>query len=173
MCLSGSIDGEGMPMTTRKPPKISFPGWVERQIRTAEARGAFENLPGAGKPIPDLGTAKPEMAWVAEYLRRENVDVTDLLPEALALAKEVEVLPERLRRERSEVRARKLVEDLNGRISRAHARPQVGPPVRVKTVNVEDAVQRWREERAVLAPAPRPTPEPPAPRRRRRRWFRG
>ncbi|MDT4950518.1 MAG: hypothetical protein QOJ37_3113, partial [Pseudonocardiales bacterium] len=33
-------------MTDRKPQNVSFPDWVEGQIRTAEADGAFANLPG-------------------------------------------------------------------------------------------------------------------------------
>ena len=63
-------------MTQRKPPNVSVPDWVERQIRTAQAQGAFANLPGAGKPIPDLDRPQPELAWIAGYLRREDVDAT-------------------------------------------------------------------------------------------------
>ena len=142
-------------MTQRKPPGVSFPGWVERQIRTAEASGAFANLPGAGKPIPDLDRRHDDLAWVANYLRRENVDAAELLPPGLALAKEVEQLPERLQREKSEPRVRRHVEDLNERIRQAHARPQVGPPVRVRPVDVEAALQQWRDSRPGRHPSRR------------------
>ena len=154
-------------MTRRKPPNVSFPGWVERQIRTAEASGAFDHLPGKGKPIPDLDRPQPELAWVAGYLRRENIDTAELLPPALALAKEVEQLPARIQRERSEPGARRYVEDLNDRIRQAHARPQVGPPVRVRPVDVEAAVRQWRDARPTPAPEPVAVPAPAA----RRRWF--
>lgn len=160
-------------MTTRKPPNISFPGWVERQIRVAQERGEFDALPGAGKPIPDLGTSSSELAWVANYLRRENVDVADVLPESLALAKEVDVLAQRLLRERSEARVRSLIDDLNERIDRAYAKPQVGLPMRAKRVDVAAILQQWREGRAVLDAGPRPTPQQPQPPKPRRRWFRG
>jgi Domain of unknown function (DUF1992) len=155
-------------MTDRKPPTMSFPDWVDAQIRAAEAEGAFANLPGAGKPIPDLDRSQDDLAWVANYLRRENVDVAEILPPALALAKEVERLDQRLQAARSETQARRLVEDLNERIDEAYARPQVGPPLRVKRVKVEEALERWRATR----PAPPPPAPPPVPVRPRRRWFR-
>ena len=133
-------------MTDRKPPTMSFPDWVEHQIRAAERAGAFENLPGAGKPIPDIDRPRDDMDWVAGMLRRENVDVASVLPPALALAKEVEVLPERLAKHRSEAAVRHVVEDLNKRIRHAQLQPQVGPPFRVRTVNVDEAVRRWRAD---------------------------
>jgi hypothetical protein len=154
-------------MTKRKPAHLSFPGWVEQQVRQAEAQGAFDNLPGAGRPIPDLDRAGDPLAWVANHLHRENVDVADLLPPALRLPKEVETLDKRLPTMRSEAVVRAVIDDLNRRIDDAYARPQVGPPLRVKKVNVEQAVERWR---ATLPPPPAPPasapPKPP------RRWQR-
>ena len=141
-------------MTDRKPPTVSFPDWVEHQIRTAERAGAFENLPGAGKPIPDIDRPRDELDWVADMLRRENVDVASVLPPALALAKEVEVLPERLAKHRSEADVRHIVEELNKRIRHAQLQPQVGPPFRVRTVNVDEAVRQWRARLDDLATPP-------------------
>jgi hypothetical protein len=160
-------------MTDRKPQNVSFPDWVEGQIRTAEADGAFANLPGKGKPIPGIDRPQHELAWVANYLRRENVDVAGVLPPGLALAKEVEVLPERLQMERSESRAREVVEDLNERIRQAHRRPQEGPPLRVRAVNVDAAVEQWRTARLEAKPAPaEPADQAAAPAPVvRRRWF--
>ncbi len=139
-------------MTKRKPPDMTFPGWVEQQIRVAEAQGAFANLPGRGKPIPDLDRQANELDWLAGYLRRENVDVTEVLPPALALAKEVEELPGRLATIASESRVRRLIEDVNIRIDREYAKPQVGPPLRVKKVKVDELLAQWRAARAALAP---------------------
>ena len=163
-------------MTTRKPDGVSFPDWVDQQIRTAEAQGAFDDLPGTGKPIPGLGRPRHELAWVADYLRRENVDVTELLPPALAIAKEVEQLRERLLREPTEQTARAVIEELNGRIETEHARPQTGPVFRVKLVRVEPAIEQWRADRAALQELHRRESEPAAPpprRPTRRRWWRG
>ncbi len=162
-------------MTERKPPTVSFPDWVENQIRTAERAGAFKNLPGAGKPIPDIDRPKDDLDWVANLLRREQVDVASVLPPALALAKEVEVLPERLAKLRSEADVRDTIEDLNDRIRQAQRQPQVGPPFRVRAVNVAATVEQWRVERAARAAAtpaqPTEPPARPAPERRMRRTW--
>jgi DnaJ-like protein len=162
-------------MTERKPPTVSFPDWVEGQIQAAEQAGAFKNLPGAGKPIPDIDRPKDDLDWVANLLRREQVDVASVLPPALALAKEVEVLPERLAKLRSEADVRDTVEELNARIRHAQRQPQVGPPFRVRTVNVDAAVEQWRTERAARAatvPAqPTQTPQSASAPRARRIWL--
>ncbi|MDP1748923.1 MAG: DUF1992 domain-containing protein [Reyranella sp.] len=38
----------------RKPPRTSWESWIEAQIRVFQEEGAFDNLPGAGKPLPNL-----------------------------------------------------------------------------------------------------------------------
>ena len=119
--------------------------WVERQIRQAQERGAFDDLPGAGKPIPKR--AGGTMEWVAQKLREENIDTTALLPPALALAKEVATLDERLAKERSETTVRSVIADLNERIVRAHREFHAGPSVRVGPVDVEETVMTWRSTR--------------------------
>lgn len=57
-------------MTERKPPRATFESWIEQQIRGACERGDFENLEGAGRPIP--GRAGDDW-WVRGYLRREGL----------------------------------------------------------------------------------------------------
>ena len=47
-------------MTQRKPLEHSFESWIEGQIRVAQEQGAFDNLPGAGKPLPDAGHCRPQ-----------------------------------------------------------------------------------------------------------------
>jgi hypothetical protein len=42
-------------MTERKPAGRSWETWIEAQIRVAMESGAFDNLPEAGKPLPNLG----------------------------------------------------------------------------------------------------------------------
>ena len=48
---------------------------------------------------------------------------------------------------REEAVARSMVEDLNQRILDLRRRPPEGVPVFVPTVDVEAALQRWRESR--------------------------
>ena len=56
-------------MTERKPPGVSWESWFEEQIRQAQEAGAFENLPGAGKPLPDLEAAYDPDWWVKKLVR--------------------------------------------------------------------------------------------------------
>jgi len=147
---------------------MSQGGWIDAQIQDARERGLFEDLPGMGKPIPDLHATDTELDYVAKVARREGLDVTAFLPPGLALAKEVEDLPERLRSVRSEAGVRDVVDDLNARILKARCAPQMGPPVRTKQVDVESVVAAWWATRK--APAePAPVSEPPVV---RRRWLR-
>jgi hypothetical protein len=148
---------------------MPFPNWVEAQIRAAEDAGAFENLPGKGKPIPGLGLPRDDMAWIASKLRSENVDIAEMLPPSLALAREVERLPQRVSRLRSETQVREVVDDLNTRIRRAYVAPQVGPPMKVGHVDIEQVVADWRAARAEVRVASRAAP---APQPCRRRWLR-
>jgi hypothetical protein len=161
-------------MTTRKPAKVSFPDWIEGQITRAQRDGAFDQLPGKGKPIPGIDQPQHELQWVADYLRRERVEVAAILPPQLALAKAVEDLPQALAAMSSETRARATVHELNERIRAAHRAPQHGPPLRVRTVDVEAALDQWRAARAAraaaLEAARTPVQAQPAP--RRRRWWR-
>ena len=122
-----------------------FESWVERQIREAQERGAFDNLPGAGKPIPGLTGREDPNWWVKGLLEREQLRAP--LPPALALRREVQDLPETLRDCRDEAAVREVVEDLNRRILELRRRPPDGPPVFVRTVEVEDALDRWRRSR--------------------------
>ena len=39
---------------------MGYESWVDRQIREAEERGAFKDLPGAGKPLKNLDTHDPD-----------------------------------------------------------------------------------------------------------------
>ena len=120
--------------------------WIDRQIREAQERGAFDNLPGAGKPIEGLDKPHDDDWWAKSLIKRERLAMP--LPTPLALRKEVEALPALLAEERAEAGARRLVEDLNERILQDRRRLSSGPPIFVRTVDVEQALAKWREARA-------------------------
>ncbi|MEV7555281.1 DUF1992 domain-containing protein [Amycolatopsis sp. NPDC089917] len=132
-------------MTERKPTGVSFESWVDRQVSAAEAKGEFDDLPGAGKPLPKTDGKDTALAWVVNKVRAEGHDVSALLPPSLAIAKELEDLPARLARVRREARVREIVEDLNERIRAEHRRPAGGPVLRARPVDVEETVVSWRE----------------------------
>src|ERR1700730_15115843 len=114
-------------MTERKPPEISFASWIDQQINEAAERGAFDNLPGAGKPLPKRGQDAGQ-AWLRDYLGRAGVSAEELLPLPLRLRKEVERLTDTVQELRSEQEVREVVAALNQRILQWRRIPE-GPPV--------------------------------------------
>ncbi|GGZ74556.1 DUF1992 domain-containing protein [Streptomyces echinoruber] len=132
-------------MADRKPPGVPFESWVEKQIRDAQARGDFDRLPGAGKPLPEIVDAPyDELWWVKRKPAREGLSV---LPPTLALRKEAEDALEAALRAPSEQRARKIVEDVNVKIRDVLFKPPPGPPLGMKPYDVEEVVRRRRERR--------------------------
>jgi len=143
-------------MTERKPPGISFTSWVDQQINEAAERGAFDNLPGAGKPLPNRAEADGQ-AWLREYLRREGVSAEELLPTPLKLRKEVERLTGTVHDLRSESEVREVVAELNRQIMDWRRTP-VGPPVFLRLVDEEIMVRKWRDRQSVAPPPASPAP---------------
>lgn len=47
---------------------------VERQIREAIERGEFDDLPGAGEPLPGAGGPRDPNWWLRSFLDRERSD---------------------------------------------------------------------------------------------------
>ena len=155
-------------MTERKPREISFASWIDQRIAEAADQGAFDDLPGAGKPIPRRSGGTE--AWLQDFLRREGVSADDLLPAPLRLRKEAERLAGTVGDLNSEDEVREVVRGLNLRILEWRRIP-TGPPVYLRLVDEEAMVSRWRDaRRGPPAPAPPagPHPEPPP----RRPWWR-
>jgi Domain of unknown function (DUF1992) len=130
-------------MTERKPREISFTSWIDQQINEAAERGAFDNLPSAGKPLPRR-TEDAGQAWLRDYLRREGVPAEDLLPTPLRLRRQVQRLTETVQDIRSEAEVRETVAELNRQITEWRRIP-VGPPVFLPLVDTEAMVARWRD----------------------------
>ncbi|MDF4249818.1 MULTISPECIES: DUF1992 domain-containing protein [unclassified Streptomyces] len=131
-------------MTERKPPGISFESWADRQIREAEERGEFADLPGTGKPLPGLDKPYTEQWWVERKMRDENLSY---LPPSLALRKEAQEAREQAARARSEAEVRRILTEINEKIDEAVRHPPEGPPHRLAPFDVESAVREWRSAR--------------------------
>jgi len=140
--------------------------WVERLIREAQERGEFDDLAGTGKPLPPFEGQNDENWWIRGLIEREHLDMTAALPPQLALRKEAQELPARIRQEPSEARVRDQLEDFNARVRELWRRPLDGPVVVVRTVDVERLVGEWRAHRASSLPSVRPevVPEQSRPR---------
>ena len=125
---------------------------VERAIREAQERGEFDNLPGAGKPLRNLGNAEVDDPdwWVKGLVQREQLDLTGAMPPAIALRKEAAGFPESLLDLRTEESVRVVLEDYNRRVKLDRLRPAVGnlPPLLARTVDVDEVTAQWRDLRA-------------------------
>ncbi|TQF69029.1 DUF1992 domain-containing protein [Rhodococcus spelaei] len=133
-------------MTERKPWDVPFESWVERQIRIAQERGEFDNLPGAGKPIPHLAD-DDELWWVKNKLRAEGLTTEALLPPSLQLRREVQRLPDTIADLPTEQSVRDVVADLNRRIA-DYLRAPSTPVVPVHKADADAIVAEWRVGRA-------------------------
>ncbi|GAA4670312.1 DUF1992 domain-containing protein [Nocardioides nanhaiensis] len=146
--------------------------WVDQQIRVAMAKGEFDDLPGAGKPIRDLGGSHDPDWWVKRLVEREQI--TGVLPPSLQLRKEDAELDARLDALAVESEVRRDLTDFNERVIRARYSLAEGPPLVTMPRDVEAEVAAWRErrearrEQARAAVAAARAAEPP----RRRRWWR-
>lgn len=127
-----------------------FESLVERQIREAQERGEFDNLPGAGKPLRGLDGREDPDWWVKQMMQREGLDMADALPPVMALRKEAAGFPHSLLDLRTEESVRAVLEDFNRRVKLDRLRPAVGPfpPMLARTVDVDELTMQWKALRA-------------------------
>jgi hypothetical protein len=131
-------------MTDRKPPGVDFGPWVEHKIREATERGAFDNLPGAGKPIPDLDKPHDELWWIKRKLRDEGLA---WLPPTIALRKEAEAALAAAARAGSEAEVRAIVAGINAKIVEGNRKAASGPPLNLAPFDPERVVACWHTAR--------------------------
>src|SRR6266478_9993626 len=132
-------------MTERKPPGTSWETWIEAQIRVAMEKGAFDNLPGAGKPLPNLGQEYDPLWWVKQLVQREQIS---LLPPSLELLRKVESEMAAVWQLADGAKVRSRILALNREIAKVNARAIEGPPTRLGPLDVEAIVAEWRARRA-------------------------
>jgi hypothetical protein len=148
---------------------VRYESAVEKAIREAVERGEFDDLPGKGRPLPNLADAD-ENWWIKGYLRREGVPSDALLPTPIQLRKEVERLPETVRDLPTERAVRDLVAELNVRIA-AYLRAPDGPRVPLRLADPDAVVEAWRTHRTARTEALRRARAQEVPPPRRRRWW--
>jgi hypothetical protein len=138
-------------MTERKPPGTSWETWIEAQIRVAREQGAFDNLPGAGKPLPNIDQAYDPLWWVKQFVQREQVSD---LPPSLELLRKVEKELAAIEKLPDEANVRHRIAALNAEIAKVNATVVEGPPTRLGTLDVDKVVARWRQSRFPEAAKP-------------------
>lgn len=128
----------------RKLPGMQFVDWIERQIRDAEERGEFKDLPGAGKPLTGIeGNYDPDW-WIKQKLEREGVTWA---PEPIRLRREAERRVAELAGLPSEAAVRRAVAEINALIRKANSLP--APDGLAPAIELDEAreIARWRSSR--------------------------
>lgn len=131
-------------MTERKPPGVTWETWIDRQVRRGMDEGAFDDLPGHGKPLPGIDRPRDELWWVRDKLRREGVSY---LPPTLALRKDVEDARAAIEEAATEAEVRQILSEINERIRQANRLATSGPPSNLMPLDEEATVERWRAAR--------------------------
>jgi DnaJ homologue, subfamily C, member 28, conserved domain len=132
-------------MTERKPAGKRWETWIEELIHNARETGEFDDLEGAGKPIPGITDLYDPDWWVKKLLQREKLTV---LPPALELLRKVEGGLAALWSVGSETDVRARVAALNTEIAKVNSRMVEGPPTRLASLDVDEIVSEWRARRA-------------------------
>jgi len=117
---------------------------VDRAIREAAERGAFDDLPGAGKPLPMRNAGDPDW-WLKQLAEREQIS-PDL---TVSLRREADGFPGSLLDLPTEDAVRAVLEDFNERVKADWMRPRTGPtsPIVARRVDVEALVAQWHDLR--------------------------
>lgn len=142
---------------------------IDDLIREAAARGEFDNLPGAGKPIEGLGAEHDPDWWLKQLVEREQIVV---LPPSIQLRKDDAALDDLLDQQRTEEAARSVIEDFNGRVIAARYGLPVGPPLITMPRDVEETLAAWRERRTARLEARRAAAAAAAATAPKRPWWR-
>ena len=123
---------------------VSEPRVLGRSVDSRGRRACeFDDLPGAGRPIPGAGQPYDRDWWLKEYLKREKLS---LLRDTLRLGKHVEEELERIEKLGSEIAVRRELSVRNETIARELARATSGPSSRTTVIDIDNLVGAWGRE---------------------------
>jgi hypothetical protein len=129
-------------MTQKKPPGVKWEEWTEGQIRNAQEEGQFDDLPNAGRPLPDLDKGYDPLWWVKNLIHLENISS---LPHSLEIIRKFQRELETIWQLRRVEDVRAKVGALNAEISRINRTAISGPPTTQTLLDLEAILQQWRE----------------------------
>jgi hypothetical protein len=128
-------------MSERKPIQQGWNSWIDEQVERAQRDGAFDNLPGAGKPLKDLDRPYDEDWWLREFLEREQLSVT---PEPIELRSRIDALRAEAAKMTDEREVRRRFVAMNSLIARLNAIPSPDALGPVAPVDIDEEVRAWR-----------------------------
>ncbi|KAF0245987.1 MAG: DnaJ-like domain-containing [Planctomycetota bacterium] len=131
-------------MSERKPFQQTWNSWIDEQVAKAQREGAFDNLPGTGKPLKNLDRPYEEDWWLREFLEREQLSVT---PEPIDLRARITQLREEALKVTDEREARRRFVAMNALIARLNGIPQPDAMAPVAPVDVDEEIRAWRRRR--------------------------
>jgi hypothetical protein len=142
---ANDASAEPEPAVSAAPTAVDRAAYVETAIQQAIRRGEFDNLPGAGKPLPGLNGRHDPDWWIRRKIESEQL--TGLGPPALTLRTEDAVLDDRLDGMHREQDVRAAIDDFNLRVKEARRQLLGGPPVVTRLRDPDSTVRAWRERR--------------------------
>lgn len=140
-----SATPEPEPAASVAPTAADRAAYVETVIQQAIRRGEFDNLPGAGKPLPGLNGRHDPDWWIRRKIESEQL--TGLGPPALTLRSEDAALDDWLDGMHREQDVRAAIDDFNLRVKEARRQLLGGPPVVTQLRDPDHEVRAWRERR--------------------------
>lgn len=120
--------------------------FTEHTIRQSMRSGEFENLEGAGKPLPGLDQPYDELWWVKKLIEREKLSV---LPASLQIRRDIEQKLNEIWKLSSEKRVREEIEALNANIKKLNSTVTSGPTTNLAPLDIEQIVERWHDLRKI------------------------
>ncbi len=112
------------------------------------ARGEFDNLAGAGRPLPAQWFAEhaPDW-WLHRKIAQEDLPVSAVLPPSVLVRQQKAQIQQTLAEVSSEDQAREVIEDLNARIVEVNLSQRGQHVVLTKKLLVEETLAEWRRLR--------------------------
>src|SRR3954471_17771048 len=131
----------------RKPAGMSSGDWIETLLRQAQLEGKFDGVANAPDPMAGVDPDAPDDDdwWLKKLVQRENLTV---MPESLALRKEISDLRGALHLIGDEAELRARLAALNARIVDANLANTSVIASDLAPLDVERVVAQWRIARA-------------------------
>ena len=124
----------------KKPAGQTWESFADSLINRAQSEGAFDHLPGTGKPIPGLDEPYDPSWWCNKLVKREKLSFA---PGHLELKRQVEKDLELVWKLTSESKVRETIRRINARIRKANATNISGPPSTLTALNEDETIKAW------------------------------